>query len=83
MSLNGPGAADAEDAEEQLDARLIDLLRQMRDRHEVAQAATSLVFRAWSSAPEGAALRCRPRESRRAHTYHASALIRLVWGYLQ
>ena len=38
MSLDGPEAADTE---EQLDARLVDLLRQMRDQHEVAQAATS------------------------------------------
>jgi len=38
MSLNGPEAADVE---EQLDARLVDLLREMRDRHEVAQAAAT------------------------------------------
>jgi hypothetical protein len=39
MSLNGPEAAA--DSEEELDARLVDLLRQMRDLHEVTQAATS------------------------------------------
>jgi hypothetical protein len=41
MSLNGSEAADRE---EQLDARLADLLHEMRERHfdlqEVAQAAT-------------------------------------------
>ena len=38
MSLSGPEAAETE---EQLDARLADLLRQMRDLHEVTEAAAS------------------------------------------